>query len=97
MSKTIPYSPKQAAELLKKLKGWRIEDGKLAKVYPFDNYYQTMAFVNALAWISHREDHHPDLAVGYNKCRVEYATHSIGGLSQKDFDCAARCDALFSL
>jgi len=97
MSKTIPYSTKQAAELLKQLKGWTIEDGKLAKVYSFADYYQTMAFVNALAWISHREDHHPDLAVGYNKCRVEYATHSIGGLSQKDFNCAARCDALFSL
>ena len=92
-----PYSAKQAAELLKKLKGWTIEDGKLAKVYSFADYYQTLAFVNALAWISHREDHHPDLAVGYNKCRVEYATHSIGGLSQKDFDCAAKCDALFSL
>jgi len=97
MSDTAPYNAKQAAELLKQLKGWTIEDGKLAKVYSFADYYQTMAFVNALAWISHREDHHPDLAVGYNKCRVEYATHSIGGLSQKDFDCAARCDALFSL
>ena len=97
MSDTAPYNPQQAAELLRKLKGWSIEDGKLTKVYPFADYYQTMAFVNALAWISHREDHHPDLAVGYNKCRVEYATHSIGGLSQKDFNCAAKCDALFSL
>jgi len=72
-------------------------DGKLVKVYPFTNYYQTMAFVNALAWISHREDHHPDLRVGYNKCRVEYATHAIGGLSENDFICAAKCDALSDL
>jgi 4a-hydroxytetrahydrobiopterin dehydratase len=92
-----PYSAQQAGELLKSLKGWIIEDGKLVKVYPFTNYYQTMAFVNALAWISHREDHHPDLMVGYNKCRVEYSTHAIGGLSENDFICAAKADALFNL
>ena len=87
----------QAAEMLKQLKGWIIEDGKLVKVYPFGNYYQTMAFVNALAWVSHREDHHPDLTLGYNRCRVEYSTHAIGGLSENDFICAAKCDALFGL
>ncbi len=69
----------------------------LVKLYPFCNYYQTMAFVNALAWISHREDHHPDLQLGYNKCRVEYCTHAIGGLSENDFICAAKCDALFGI
>jgi 4a-hydroxytetrahydrobiopterin dehydratase len=83
--------------MLRGLKGWIIEDRKLVKVYPFTSYYQTMAFVNALAWISHREDHHPDLGVGYNKCRVEYVTHAIGGLSENDFICAAKCDALFDL
>jgi 4a-hydroxytetrahydrobiopterin dehydratase len=92
-----PYTPQEAKDLLKKLKGWGIENGKLAKTYPFQNYYQTMAFVNALAWISHREDHHPDLGVHYNKCRVEYSTHAIGGLSENDFICAAKCDALFEL
>src|SRR6267378_2574394 len=90
-------SKKQAKDMLRRLKGWSIEDGKLAKLYPFSNYYQTMAFVNALAWISHREDHHPDLTVGYNKCRVEYSTHAVGGLSENDFICAAKCDALFEL
>lgn len=92
-----PLSPQQVQPLLKSLKGWIIEDGKLVKLYPFTNYYQTMAFVNALAWVSHREDHHPDLVVGYNKCRVEYSTHAICGLSQNDFVCAAKCDTLFSL
>lgn len=92
-----PYADAQAKEMLGQLKGWIIQDGKLVKVYPFVNYYQTMAFVNALAWISHREDHHPDLAVGYNSCRVEYVTHAIGGLSENDFVCAAKCDALFDL
>ena len=92
-----PYTPQQAKELLKDLKGWNIENGKLAKVFPFKNYYETMAFVNTLAWISHREDHHPDLGVHYSKCRVEYSTHAIGGLSENDFICAAKCDALFEL
>ena len=89
-----PYTEAQARELLKQLKGWTLESGRLVKVYPFTNYYQTMAFVNAIAWISHREDHHPDLAVCYNKCRIEYSTHAIGGLSENDFICAAKCDAL---
>ncbi len=92
-----PLTPQQVQPLLKSLKGWIIEDGKLVKLYPFTNYYQTMAFVNALAWISHREDHHPDLMVGFNKCRVEYSTHAIGGLSENDFICAAKADALFEL
>ena len=92
-----PYTATQAQDLLKQLKGWIVDGGKLVKVYPFANYYQTIAFVNALAWISHREDHHPDLAVGYNKCRVEYSTHSVGGLSENDFICAAKADALFDL
>jgi 4a-hydroxytetrahydrobiopterin dehydratase len=92
-----PYDAQQTKEMLKSLKGWSVQDGKLAKVYPFANYYQTMAFVNALAWISHREDHHPDLEVGYSKCRVAYSTHAIGGLSENDFICAAKCDALLDL
>ncbi len=91
------FSEAQAREMLQRLKGWILEDGKLAKVYPFGNYHQTMAFVNALAWISHREDHHPDLEVGYNKCRVTYWTHAVGGLSENDFICAAKSDALFDL
>lgn len=94
---TTPFTDAEAREMLRSLKGWIIEDNALIKLYPFTNYYQTMAFVNALAWISHREDHHPDLVVGYNKCRVEYRTHAIEGLSENDFICAAKCDALYRL
>ena len=93
----LPYTDSQARDMLAGLKGWIIEADRLIKVYPFKNYHHTMAFVNALAWISHREDHHPDLSVGYNQCRVEYSTHAIGGLSENDFICAAKCDALFRL
>jgi 4a-hydroxytetrahydrobiopterin dehydratase len=92
-----PLTEQQIRPMLKGLQGWSLENGKLAKVYAFANYYQTMAFVNALAWISHREDHHPDLSVGYKQCRVEYSTHAIGGLSENDFICAAKADALFEI
>ena len=91
------YTEAQARAELKGLRGWTLEDGRLVKLYPFGNYYQTLAFVNALAWVSHREDHHPDLEVGYNKVRVAYWTHAVGGLSENDFICAAKCDALFDL
>ncbi len=92
-----PLSPEQIRPLLKGLEGWALEDGAIAKTYRFRNYFETMAFVNAAAWISHREDHHPDLLVGYNQCRVSYVTHAIGGLSENDFICAAKLDALFEL
>jgi 4a-hydroxytetrahydrobiopterin dehydratase len=92
-----PLNAEQAGELLKNLHtDWSIaEDGKeTSRTYRFKNYYQTMAFVNALAWIAHSEDHHPDIEVGYNRCHVRYSTHAIGGLSENDFICAAKIDAL---
>ena len=92
-----PLTPQQVAPLLKGLPGWALEGGMITRTYKFKNYYETMAFVNAAAWVSHREDHHPDLEVGYNACRVRYSTHSVGGLSENDFVCAAKLDALFRL
>ena len=92
-----PLTADEIAKLLKHLQGWEYADGVIAKTYEFKNYYQTLAFVNASAWISHREDHHPDITVGYNQCRVVYVTHAIHGLSENDFICAAKLDALFDL
>jgi 4a-hydroxytetrahydrobiopterin dehydratase len=92
-----PLKQDEASRLLKLIRGWESADGRIAKTYSFRNYHETMAFVNAAAWISHREDHHPDMTVGYSKCRVEYTTHAIGGLSENDFICAAKLDALFKL
>ena len=90
-------SPMPSAEIdaqLRQLAGWALKDGAIEKTYSFGNYHQTMAFVNALAWISHREDHHPDLLVKYGSCQVRYNTHSVGGISINDFICAAKADAL---
>ncbi len=86
----------EIAERMQDLEGWSRDDDTIVKTYRFGNYHETMAFVNATAWISHRTDHHPDLTVGYNQCTVAYTTHSSGGLSSKDFDCAAKVDALFA-
>lgn len=66
----------------------------IAKTYRFANYYQTIAFVNAVAFIAHAQDHHPDLSVHYDRCVVRLQTHDVGGVSQRDLDCAARFDAL---
>ena len=92
-----PLKPAEIESLLRQLTGWMLQDGSIVKTYSFKNYYQTMAFVNAAAWVSHREDHHPDMTVGYNTCRVAYTTHAIDGLSTNDFICAAKIDALFEL
>ena len=65
--------------------------------FSFRNHYETMTFVNAVAWVSHREDHHPELTVGYNTCTVRYWTHAINGLSENDFICAAKVDKLYEI
>jgi len=73
------------------------EERSISHTYTFKNYYQTMAFVNVIAQIAHQQDHHPDLAVSYNRCTVTYTTHSVGGLSIKDFICAAKINVAQNL
>jgi len=79
------------------LPDWTHAGNAIRKTFAFRNYHETMAFVNATAWVSHREDHHPDLSVHYNKCVVAYSTHDAGGITLNDFICAAKLDALFGL
>ena len=74
--------------------GWALVDGAIQKRFDFTDYHHTLAFVNALAWVAHREDHHPDLLVSYNRCTVRFNTHSVAGISVNDFICAAKVDAL---
>ncbi len=85
---------------LAKLEGWRLQgdgaDVAIEKTYRFKNYYQTMAFVNAVAFIAHAQDHHPELSVHYDRCVVQLHTHDVGGVSGTDLDCAARFDALIA-
>jgi len=92
---SAPLPDERVTALLQALPDWKLDGGSITRTFRFSDYHETMAFVNATAWISHREDHHPDLQVGYDHCTVRYATHSIGGLSDNDFICAAKLDALF--
>ena len=66
----------------------------IKRSYAFKNFYETMAFVNAIAWIANTENHHPDLEVGYNYCHVTFTTHALNGLTHNDFICAAKIDQL---
>ena len=92
-----PLSRAAAEEVLQRLdENWQldVEAKSLLREYRFKDFFRTMSFVNALAHIANLEDHHPDLEVGYNYCRVRFTTHAIQGLSENDFICAAKIDQL---
>jgi len=89
-------APDAVGARLRLLPHWRLEADALQREFRFGNYYETLAFVNALAYIVHREDHHPDLAVSYDRCQVRFSTHSAGGVTDNDFICAAKTDAVYA-
>ncbi len=94
---SAPLPAERARELLTQLhQAWtcNADNTRITREFRFRDFHQTMAFVNALAWVAHREDHHPDIEVGYNRCVVHYTTHAAAGLTDNDFICAARIDAL---
>jgi 4a-hydroxytetrahydrobiopterin dehydratase len=78
------------------LPGWSVVEGgaAIARTFRFPDYYRTMAFVNALAFVAHQEDHHPDLSVHYDRVVVRYSTHDVGGPSENDLVCAAKASRL---
>ena len=91
-----PMASAQVAQQLARMPGWALIDGAIQRRCDFADFHRTMAFVNALAWVAHTEDHHPDLRVSYGHCTVRFNTHSVGGISINDFICAAKVDALLS-
>jgi 4a-hydroxytetrahydrobiopterin dehydratase len=91
---TPAMSAAEIAAALTQLHGWREDGGMLTKRYTFPDYSHTLSFVNAVAGIAHAEDHHPEITMGYGHCVVRYNTHSIGGISENDFICAAKIDHL---
>jgi 4a-hydroxytetrahydrobiopterin dehydratase len=84
----------QALTLLEHLEGWQIDGERLLKEFRFADFKSTMLFVNTVAWLAERENHHPDLEVGYNRVQLSYRTHDVGGLSRNDFICAAKIATL---
>lgn len=91
---TPPLPDSEVKTLLAELAEWELNGTEIVKTFTFKNFYETMAFANAVAWIANTEDHHPDLELSYKTCTVHYSTHAIGGLSENDFICAAKIDAL---
>jgi 4a-hydroxytetrahydrobiopterin dehydratase len=94
---TAPLTRAQAQDLMRQLSPeWRLADDarSIHRELKFKDFYRTMSFVNALAHVANIEDHHPDLEVGYGRCRVEFSTHAIKGLSENDFICAAKIDRI---
>jgi 4a-hydroxytetrahydrobiopterin dehydratase len=92
-----PMGPEEASKLLAELHGdWQLNDDatEIRREFRFKGFHRTMGFVNALAWIANNENHHPDLEVGWGRCLVRFSTHAIKGLSENDFICAAKTDAL---
>lgn len=75
---------------------WALNDEatEIRRDFRFKGFHRTMGFVNAVAWVANNEDHHPDLEVGWGHCLVRFSTHAIKGLSENDFICAAKVDAL---
>jgi 4a-hydroxytetrahydrobiopterin dehydratase len=91
------FSAQQTAELMPELSaGWHLAQAGQAirRSFMFKDFYETIAFVNAIAWIANTENHHPELEVGYSYCNVQLSTHALNGLSKNDFICAAKIDNL---
>jgi 4a-hydroxytetrahydrobiopterin dehydratase len=92
--------PTEVVSRLAALAGWQLtgdgENVAIEKTYSFANYYETISFVNAVAFIANAQDHHPDLSVHYNRCVVRFNTHDVKGLSETDFESAAQIDALLA-
>ena len=90
--------PTEIVTRLAEAPGWQLSgDGDqvaIEKTYTFANYYETISFVNALAFVANAQDHHPDLSVHYNRCVVRFNTHDVKGISETDFECASQIDAL---
>lgn len=97
--KPVSGAPMNDADVtahLQQVQGWARSGDAIEKRFVFADFHRTMAFVNALAWIAHQQDHHPDLAVSYARCTVRFNTHTVGGLSINDFICAAKADQLLA-
>ena len=99
-AKTSLLTEKEITSHLKEVSPeWQLAADKnsISRLFKFRNYYDTMSFVNVVAMVAHQQDHHPEMVITYNTCRVEYSTHSVGGLSMNDFICAAKVDRTLNI
>ena len=90
-----PFPPEEIRKHLSLVPGWELQKSEIVRAFSFKNFDQTMAFVNGVADIARREDHHPEMEVSYKICKVHYSTHAAEGLTENDFICAAKINELF--
>lgn len=97
-SNVVPYSLEEVRGHLVQHPGWELQatGWTITRDFVFQDFYHTMAFVNAVAWVANQEGHHPNLEIGPRHCRVSFQTHSVCGLTRNDFICAAKVDALIA-
>ena len=79
---------------LKKIPEWELEKKHLERTFEFDDFSESIDFVNGVAEVAEEEQHHPDIDIRYNKVRLILSTHSKGGITELDFELAERVDTL---
>ena len=89
-----PMPEADIIKMMDNIPGWEYTDGKIVATKVFKNHYQAMAFANSVAWISHKENHHPYMTIGYKDVKIEYWSHELNGISENDFICAAKVNEL---
>ena len=87
-------TPAEIDQRMKSVNGWTREGDAIRKQFTFADFLQAIAFVNRLAPEAEKTDHHPDILINYKRVTLTYATHSEGGLTEKDFVGAATADRL---
>lgn len=73
---------------------WQVESGELVRTFLFKDFRGSLKFVNEVGEVAEQAGHHPDIDIRYNKVRLALVTHDAGGITQKDFDLAAKADKL---
>jgi len=84
----------EAKARLKKIPEWELEKKHIERTFEFDDFSESIDFVNGVAEVAEDEEHHPDIDIRYNKVRLVLSTHSKGGLTELDFGLAERIDTL---
>jgi 4a-hydroxytetrahydrobiopterin dehydratase len=79
---------------LKELSGWSFKEEKLTKRFKFENFADSLAFVNKVGEIAEAADHHPDIKFGWGYAEIETTTHDRGGVTDHDIELAKKIVAL---
>ena len=92
----VPLTTKEIKIYLKELPLWKhTKSNELSREFKFRDYQHTLSFVNSIAKIATQENHHPVIEFGYNKCTVDFKTHSASSVTLFDVICAAHVEQIF--